>query len=405
MAQLTARLITADSEFDALENSWVSLHNDAQGTIFQTFSWIRLWWKIYSSANTQLRILTIWNTHQLVGVFPVFIEVNNFIIFKFKRMRFMGTYEVYGEYTPLLHPAYETETVQHIAAFCKEEIETKRCDVITFFRFPSTSTAMTSLLQTLSTNRYYMKSDPEAVARVTMNLPGDWTTYLNGLSPTEKELLKRRMRSLEKHGASVEIITELSDHEFDDFVQLHTSAWSDKGISGYFGSKRFEQFQRMITKEFMRQGASRLYFFKKDSIRFAAVHAFYMNKQCCFYLSGLNKHHELIRYSPGKVLLSYVIKDAISKHYEVFDFQGGKEDYKFRLGGKTTGFAKSVIWKKGFHSIIVFMVLALQGMVNFLVGGVWMYHILPRWHKLTSRIWSSRHHHAALASSLLLLPE
>jgi len=49
------------------------------------------------------------------------------------------------------------------------------------------------------------------------------------------------------------------------------------------------------------------------------------------YNSGIN--FEYSAYSPGWVLLAYLLQWANENHRERFDFMRGNEDYKYRFGG------------------------------------------------------------------------
>jgi len=53
------------------------------------------------------------------------------------------------------------------------------------------------------------------------------------------------------------------------------------------------------------------------------------------YNSGLDPRF-LQAYSPGIVLMGWLIQDAIERRCAVFDFLRGNEDYKYRLGGQDT---------------------------------------------------------------------
>jgi CelD/BcsL family acetyltransferase involved in cellulose biosynthesis len=190
---------------------------------------------------------------------------------------------------------------------------------------------------------------PHCITRIMMALPNSWDKYLATISPNEKHLIQRRMRALVKENVNLEVLkgADITDRDFGDFVKLHTMVWEEKGIAGYYSSARFEEFHRALTTQHQRETNARLYFFKKDGKRFAAVQIYFMHDTCCFYLSGMDRHHPLSNQSPGKVLLSFAIKDAISEGYKYFDFQGGDELYKIRLGGTATSFAKFEIWNKG----------------------------------------------------------
>ena len=304
----------------------------------------------------------------------MFKETIDLKLFTFSRMRFLGVYEIYGEYTPLVHPLFTGELANAMVAECINAIESKVCDMFSFFRFSPTSEFMNFLLDTLRAKGLNVHYTKNCVARVTMNLPSTWDEYLNGISPNEKRMITRRTRTLMNHGAELETIsgTNIGEREFNDFVRLHTSAWKDRGVKGYFGaSRQFEEFQKTITSDLCKKNMVRFYFLQKKGVRFAAIQAFFVNDQCCFYLSGLDRHHELTHYSPGKTLLSMVIKDAIAEGYTTFDFQGGNEIYKFQLGGKPTAFSKASVWEKGGKTTLVYAFSGLQTGRRILIEKIW----------------------------------
>jgi CelD/BcsL family acetyltransferase involved in cellulose biosynthesis len=247
---------------------------------------------------------------------------------------------------------------------------------------------MEQFLAVIAANGLHVRYTENCVTRVTMNLPATWDTYINMISHNEKRMLKRRMRALMKHGVEVEVLQSSQNgmSDFDEFVRLHTATWADKGIAGYFASPRFTMFQRDIMSQLREKNMARLYFLKKDGVRFAAVQAFFVNDVCCFYLSGLDRSHELTHYSPGKVLLSLVINDAIKEGYKVFDFQGGKEEYKFRLGGKTTTFSKALVWKTGTASPKVYVFLISQTLRRFVLDTLWKDTVVTSTRKILHRI-------------------
>jgi hypothetical protein len=353
------RLITTKEDLLSLVDSWNLLHKEVNGTIFQTFEWNASWWDIYAQKNFQLCVFTVWNDSQLIGILPLFQETFRFGAVTFSRLRFLASTETYGEYLPLVHPDFEHEVLKEMVNFCAERIQTKKCDMVSVFRFPSTSEFMKNFLTDIKTAGLRVRYVPNWVPRVMMELPDSWESYLNIISPNEKLMLVRRSRVLTKQGVELEVVQDssLRETDYNDFVRLHKASWNVRNQSSYFSSNKFESFQRSIMSQFRKDKIARLYYFKKDGVRFAAVQAYFMNGICHFYLSGLDRQHSLVHQSPGKILLSLVIKDAIENGYKIFDFHGGVEDYKYRLGGKRASFGKADIWKPGINSLRVFMVL------------------------------------------------
>ena len=102
MTMMTHETITGDEEFFALREPWERLHAQVRGTVFQTFDWLSTWWRIYHH-HFALRVLTGWEESRLVGIFPCFIQRAHGV----SRLRIVGEYGVYGEYTPLVLLEFE----------------------------------------------------------------------------------------------------------------------------------------------------------------------------------------------------------------------------------------------------------------------------------------------------------
>ncbi len=60
------------------------------------------------------------------------------------------------------------------------------------------------------------------------------------------------------------------------------------------------------------------------------------------YNSGLNPV-DFPGLSPGVVLLTFSIEDAIRRHFRLYDFLRGDEEYKYRMGAQKTNVYKITI--------------------------------------------------------------
>ncbi|HUL44393.1 MAG TPA: GNAT family N-acetyltransferase [Bacteroidota bacterium] len=371
---MEVRTHTSETELRDLERTWNELHTAADGTVFQTFQWNCTWWNIYRRDHLQLHIVSFWDNGQLVGLLPMFLETINARVTHMSRLRFLGTYEIYGEYAPIIHPMRREGVLNAMVDYCAGLVSSGDVDMLSFFRFPSTSTFMGRLLEELRARNLNVSFTRNCVARVMMPLPRTWDEYRSSLTPSERQSLGRRTRALMNSGVELEVVdgTGSTDDAFRDFVKLHTASWLDRGGKGYFGTLRqFEKFQRSITAALAPLNMAQLYFLKKDGRRFAAVQAFSANRHFCFYLSGLDRHDAMISHSPGKVLLSLVIKDAIDRGFEEFDFQGGVESYKFQLGGRPEAFSKALVWKKGPAGFKVYLFSGLQATRRIVREKIW----------------------------------
>ncbi len=360
---LELQTIRTRDEMLALRSEWEALHAEAGGTVFQTFTWITNWWDVYSRQTDVLHLVAVRDGKHLIAILPAYLMTTNLVALKLTQLRFLGISDAYGEYAPLVHPGYITPVSKIFARYCFDVLHSHVCDTVSFFRFSPESAFMNQFLTDLAVGGLHVWYTPFAVPRMRMRLPATWEEYLDSLSHMEQKMLKRRTRALMNRDVQLEIITGPSfrEEDFNDFVRLHTAAWIDEGLPGYYrGSPRFKNFHSRVLERMAADSTARIYFFSKAGVRFAAVQAFFISGECCFYLSGMDRQHELAPQSPGKVLLSIVVKKAIEEGCSRFDFQGGREEYKSRLGGQMTSFSKALVWTGRFSTYKVYILVTLQ---------------------------------------------
>jgi CelD/BcsL family acetyltransferase involved in cellulose biosynthesis len=88
---------------------------------------------------------------------------------------------------------------------------------------------------------------------------------------------------------------------------------------------------RAITHWAFDAGYLQLSFLTIEGIKAAGYLCFDYSGHILVYNSGFD--FRFSQYSPGWVLLGFLIQHAIENKKSYFDFMRGDEDYKYRLGG------------------------------------------------------------------------
>jgi CelD/BcsL family acetyltransferase involved in cellulose biosynthesis len=388
---MTIQVVSTSNEFQGLKEQWTHLHERARGTIFQSYLWNHTWWSIYGNPH-EIRIILAIHEEEVVGILPLFREQVGPGPLRLTRLRFFGTRYIYGEYTPLILPSLLREVTEAFGTYCAEEVSSGRADVVELYRLPGDRPSTEMLFTALCRHGVCARFKRKVIPRAVMPTPPSWDAYLHRLAPIERTMLQRRQKSLAKAGVELEVVDDLNrwTDAFDELVSLHRASWHPRGFDGYFeGLQGFEEFNRRVTYAGMQQHVARLYFLKHEGRRFAAVQAFIVHDQCCFYLSGLDRTHPLVRYSPGKVLLAEVIRDAINERRREFDFQGGDEEYKYRLGGDPTWFSRITVRRNGLAGIPAGIFLVVQLIHNFTRNAVIDERLMPLLRRIFIRHWNS----------------
>jgi CelD/BcsL family acetyltransferase involved in cellulose biosynthesis len=113
------------------------------------------------------------------------------------------------------------------------------------------------------------------------------------------------------------------------FVEMHRGA---EGMKGHFMRPEIATFFERVAHAFAPIGWLRMDFLEIGDRAIASSFGFELDDR--FYLYNSAYEPELGRLSPGLVLVSELVKGAISSNTSVFDFLRGPERYKYQLGAQ-----------------------------------------------------------------------
>jgi len=167
-----------------------------------------------------------------------------------------------------------------------------------------------------------------------IELPATFEEYLRNLSPKMRYEIRRDTREvLEKHGARIEVHTDPTQvsQNLDVLIQLHLSHWQRVNEPGTLGRPGFSDFLKEVCTSQSTGASTRLYILKHEEKPAAALLAFWFGDNALFYQTGWDPDSPIARMSPGMVLISRAIRDAIEHPLRYFDFLRGDEPYKSRL--------------------------------------------------------------------------
>ncbi len=161
-------------------------------------------------------------------------------------------------------------------------------------------------------------------------LPGDWETYLAGIDKKQRHEIRRKMRRAEtaEPPARWYIVTDGSalEAEIDAFIDLMAQD-PDKAA---FLTPPMREHMRKTARCAFDAGCLHLAFMAIGDEKVAGYLSFDYLNRLWVYNSGLDRRYN--EYSPGWVLLGYLLQWANEAGRDEFDFMRGDEEYKYRFG-------------------------------------------------------------------------
>jgi CelD/BcsL family acetyltransferase involved in cellulose biosynthesis len=164
-----------------------------------------------------------------------------------------------------------------------------------------------------------------------LTLPPSWEAYLDTLPGKHRHELKRKLRRFEREQPEARV-TQVSGRDeiaarLGDFLALHRLSRVGKAK---FMDERMEGFFRAVLPALAERGSVRLWLLETEQGPIASFICLEWDGSVGLYNSGFDPTCAAL--SPGLVLLTHLIRDAIVRGCRRFDFLRGEERYKYEFG-------------------------------------------------------------------------
>jgi len=307
-----------------LREEWNLLLRDSPtNTLFQTWEWNQLWWRHYGHPG-HLFLLTARNSrNSLLGIAPLFHggDADNM-----KYIQFIGGTEL-SDYLDFIVLEGE-ETVFYSAVFQFLKANPGFWDAVDLHCLPADSPTLEGLRRYCQQNGILGNVSVEDVCP-RAELPSSWNAFLSGMRQKDRHEIKRKIKRLTREAANFRyLVTTPScfSQDIESFLELHRKSDPSKMV---FMNPEREAFFREMAWTLLQKGWLELSFLEVDGKRLAALLNFRYGDTVYVYNSGYDP--EFHHWSPGWVLVSYSIQDAIERGVKRYDFLRGGESYKYRF--------------------------------------------------------------------------
>jgi CelD/BcsL family acetyltransferase involved in cellulose biosynthesis len=165
-------------------------------------------------------------------------------------------------------------------------------------------------------------------------LPPTWEEFAQGhLTSSHRWEIRNRRRRLERDHPSQVGFTRVRDAAdlpaaFDALAALHQKRWHGKGQGSSFDHESFRGFHRELAALALERDWLRLYLIKVGTQVIAVEYAFLYRGTLFGYATAFDPAWG--DYSPGQLLMAFVVEDAIGEGVRELDLGRGTFDYKFR---------------------------------------------------------------------------
>lgn len=323
-------IIQTEENWACLKPEWDALlERSAVKVPFLLWDYQFAWWQKKGGAewpvDSQLAIITAREDDQLIGIAPLFIAEKEG---EPPALRFIGQVEV-SDYLDFIVPLdalrpFLLELLNYLAVEPALSALPLRLD-----NFIDTSPSLPALKAAAAQAGWTYST---AVLMPSPYIPTapDWDSYLATLDKKQRHEIRRKIRNATTQQHASWYIMEHNEHcqqEMEDFLTMMRNE-PDKDT---FLKPAMVDFMQAAAEAACKNNILQLAFLTMDGEKAGAFLSFINDKKLLVYNSAWNP--KFSQFSPGWVLLSYLIQWAIEHHFSEVDMMRGDENYKYRFGG------------------------------------------------------------------------
>jgi CelD/BcsL family acetyltransferase involved in cellulose biosynthesis len=326
------KLISTLAEFDLLTLAWnVLAEESATHVPFLRQEYLRTWWLTLGGGEWkqgELAIVAGYQDGSLVGAAPIFWGCNRE---QQPALLFVGSIEVTDYLDLIARPQDLQSFVDGLLDFLDSppNLPVPGWQVLDLWNFIETSPTLLALERAAQRKGWAMSVEGLQHCPF-IPLPGNWETYLAGIDKKQRHEIRRKMRRLEEAEVPSRwyIVEDPATVEAEGEAFMALMADDEKKAA--FLTEPMRRLFRGVIRWAFETGCLHLSFLEIDGKKAAGYLCFNYLNHIWVYNSGLNR--QFMEYSPGWVLLAYLIKWSNENGIQAFDFMRGDEEYKYRFG-------------------------------------------------------------------------
>ncbi len=315
-------LFQAIEQLNIDSETWNELtKNNKTNSIFQTFEWFKCWWDSCGS-DYQLSLIIGSENDQIGIIAPLMISIENN---GKKHLRFAG--DINSDYCDMIvHGNRENILAQTLDWILNSTLDFDR---IILKNIPFESGLSRNFEHLCHTHGLYYINTVKSISPTLLLKDNDNFAH----KVINKYSVKRHLNKIKRNGTISFKIIEVNSldnakQELNNFFQQHIKRFQKKNEPSLF---TFEKYINFYTNLVEVMG-------KKKWLHFSTLE--FNGKQVAYHI-GFSYNNSFIWYkpsfdidyshfSPGSVLLRYLISYALENGYDEFDFSIGDEEYKNR---------------------------------------------------------------------------
>ncbi len=316
---------------EELEPAWNTLlEQTATHVPFMRYEYQRLWWQTRGGGEwpeARLMLVTAHQDGELFAAAPLFFTPD----WEGRTaLMLVGSIEISDYLDLLVRPEDMPAFLDALLPFLAENPDIPHWDTLDLYNILQDSPTLEALDQAAQKmgwtyNQKQLQHSPY------IPLPGNWEEYLAEIDKKQRHEIRRKLRRAEQAAVTVDWYLVDDSHNLDEELDGFFTLMRQDPDKADFLTDAMEQHMRLTAEFAAKDGSLNLAFMTVAGEKAAGYLSFDFLNRLWVYNSGID-WNDYADYSPGWVLLAYLLQWANESGREAFDFMRGNEQYKYRFG-------------------------------------------------------------------------
>ena len=299
---------------------WNALVAETAGTsVFQTYEWFESWWTALGGKN-ELFVVTMWDGEALLGIAPLMIERHRGL----RYLEFVGSPN--ADYQDFILGPQPEVVLKGLATFLADQ---RNAWHMMALRNLSTESITSRKLPGLLNATRIDTIDDERIACPTLEIASQSEEVRRRVNAYSFRRRIRRLSSLGELKFTRCSTTAELERYLPQFFAQYSEQRAGSAAARFLGRSEVGEFYSALARAMLPQGWLHFSVLECDRRPVSFHFGFEFSGRLYWYKPCYDP--ALARMSPGKVLLSYLIRDALDSNLDELDFTVGAEPFKYRF--------------------------------------------------------------------------
>lgn len=345
---LHIELIDSIAAWDAYGEAWEQL---TVGHPLHSQAWLQAWWQALGSKVGQLAIFVLRQEQTVVGIAPFYVTED----WSGRTLRFLGSGLTCTDYLDIFClPGWQAQVARAIAAWLQSpSIHQRwgRIELVELEGHVANAPGVAALQDALAQVGW-----SEEIAALegcwVVPLPLQWDDYVAGLNHRGRRRARQAIKLRDQGRVHFELVRDPAgiERHWPDFIRLHQNRRHEKGESGCFADKSFEQFLELAVRRLAQQNQVALAGLVHEGQWIAAALQLLGSETRYLYQTGMDS--QFTKLEPGHVINALMLQHTLVEGGRTFDFLRGNEPYKARWNAEPTPLVRTRLWNPCLSALV-----------------------------------------------------